>query len=187
MIPNSPILGFRAWEFAPEPRRVHVQLGTVHRTTFSEKTYVPVDEVEEWIEKKEARRPVPILQALASKGDGAWARPGDQRFYCPKHDQPSRECQCGLYAWFDADRVTHYRGADMYGAVIAWGRVVFHGAAGFRAESARIVALSKGKHVSLTKARAVANFHGVPLVPVEEIERVGREFGAKVRVEYVYE
>ena len=67
------------------------------------------------------------------------------------------------------------------GAVMGWGRVVQHGAVGWRAQKARVVALLDCKwsdeHLALT--HQVAEAYGVPVLERDPLELYVKEFGER--------
>ncbi len=131
-------------------------------------------------------------------GGSTWAKPGPVQMTCEHHQhaRPERDCTCGLYAWLSMAELLE-RGAidpgQVCGAIIAWGHLVIHGVEGFRAEHARIVALSpplprsSNEPVVWKWAKLAAERLGVPCVPLHRLEEVGREFGNPIRWEYRFE
>jgi hypothetical protein len=198
----------------PDPKRqvyVPMQRELRDRT----RPLAPVPELEAWIEER-ARRAQPVktwrftppddepgtLLPLGFSRSNVWARPGPVRFECGigvpvrskqviPHTRPERDCTCGLYAWLSLDHLGNRGEAgEVVGAIIAWGHLVIHGIEGFRAEWARIVALSPppprspNEPVTWKWARLAADRLGVPCVPLDRLEEVGREFGDPIRWEY---
>jgi hypothetical protein len=149
--------------------------------------------------------PGTLLSWSGGRGYGAartssWANPGPIRFHCALgHERPRRGCQCGLYAYLSANQLVSNRRQerpwfDAVGAVVAWGHIVIHGIEGFRAENARIVALSMEpaptpgrREWSDRWARKAAERLGVPFVPFDRLEQVGREHGSPIRWRYEFE
>jgi hypothetical protein len=94
---------------------------------------------------------------------------------------PSKECTCGIYAYYDpCPRTASAATKDLVaGVVILWGRVELH-ATGLRAEYARVVALE----LPLSRARKrtdlveVAERLGVPAVAHRELKSVGTQHGS---------
>ena len=97
------------------------------------------------------------------------------------HDSPHPDCQCGIYAYHRPGLRTYY--GEHYwceGVITAWGRVVVH-ADGWRAEHARVQALSllePGDRRLAAMVEAIGARLGVPVVDAaglaEVAERAGR-------------
>ena len=90
------------------------------------------------------------------------------------HEAPSRECSCGLSAYYELPEEPDLPAPDaVWGVITAWGRVIEH-ELGFRAQYARTVALldaynpldfaRPGK-----RARDAAEAYGIPLLPRDEL------------------
>ncbi len=107
------------------------------------------------------------------------------------HPVPSKSCQCGLYAFSAPDEALHHlqtpghatdvgeRAQLVAGAVIAWGRVVQHGAQGWRAQHARPVALLDSGHPLL---ETLALHYRVPLVSARGLRLLPLEYGEALTV-----
>lgn len=97
------------------------------------------------------------------------------------HRAPAHDCRCGLYAlreWWMLGASDH----GVWGAVVLWGRVEVH-RRGFRAEFARIVALSSHPSQSRSHRVAVASVGRalmVPVVGIPELGAVASEFGVRL-------
>jgi hypothetical protein len=83
------------------------------------------------------------------------------------HDTPAptTECECGLYAWHDAEMVEPYTGSPLVsGAVLAAGRLEVH-ADGFRAERMQILALALPAYATTAQARTIRRASEIYSVP----------------------
>ncbi|MET0600535.1 MAG: hypothetical protein ABW167_00955 [Baekduia sp.] len=73
-------------------------------------------------------------------GDDVWKGGEEVRASCKNgglHVSPDSECECGLYAWHDFERVkANANESQVFGAVQAWGRIEVH-SDGFRSEFMR--------------------------------------------------
>ena len=189
---TPPIIGFRSWYIA-KAREVPTVLMPRYNSNFK-----PGGEWDSWLAKrldppkpKKQARPHEIgtLLPLTRSGSLVWSQPGPVRFKCKAgHEQPHRACTCGLYAKFEDDLENGY--GDAVGAIIAWGHIIFHGSEGFRAECARVVALScpeRKQAKSLAWVRTAAERINVPLVAREQLVMVAREFGSLVTWEYHFD
>ena len=206
---KGPVLGFRMWDVARPMVSVTdpgLRLAARGPVVPAASQLAQVPELDAWLAgHKPKARPrqlqvtppddevgilYPVGYQRAATARLAWARPGPVRFECPNgHRQPRRECMCGLYAYLSVATVEKRQHGAVAGAIIAWGHIIVHGIEGFRAEHARIVALSpppdpkvKGKW-----AKVAAERLGVPFVPLDRLEQVGREFGTPIRWEYRFE
>jgi hypothetical protein len=110
--------------------------------------------------------------SLAAWNDGPWAtavcRHGaagetDERGAPIAHDAPDWSCSCGIHAYYEPWWGPLGRRGLIYGAILAWGRIVEH-ERGFRAERAQIIALAEGPNV-----RAVAERYDVPVLTDTEL------------------
>src|SRR3954468_2658326 len=80
------------------------------------------------------------------------------------HASPDPECQCGIYAYHTPGPRSWFGEAYWCeGVVSAWGRIVVHGD-GFRAEHARVEALSVPEGFRGDQVVAAADTLGVPVV-----------------------
>ena len=99
------------------------------------------------------------------------------------HRSPDPECQCGIYAYHRPGLRTYF--GEHYwceGVISAWGRLVVH-ADGWRAEHARVEALSLVDPGDLRLAQAlwiIAERLGVPVVAAGELEHVAETAGRPV-------
>ena len=99
------------------------------------------------------------------------------------HRSPDPDCQCGIYAYHRPGLRTYF--GEHYwceGVISAWGRMVVH-ADGWRAEHARVEALSLVDPGDLRLAQAlwvIAERLGVPVVAGAELERVAEAVGRPV-------
>ena len=109
-----------------------------------------------------------------------------------QHTVPHASCQCGLHAFStpsEAVRHAELRVAPaddgcehaqpVAGAVVGWGRVIQHGRQGWRAESARPVALLETGRPLLEEAAAR---YGLPLVSMRGLCLLPLEYGAVLKV-----
>lgn len=205
---TAPVLGFRGWQMAkpkrhaePDPdREVFVPMP---RPALRHLAADP--ELDAWLNEharkaRPARRyvterpdwePGTLAPMSAAGAQTTWIEPGPVQFLCEAgHQQPVPRCRCGLYAWLSLDQLDHRLAKqDVVGAVIAWGHIVIHGTEGFRAEWMRIVALSPAPPYGTRRAggkwaQIAANRYGVPCVPLDRLEQVGREFGRPIAWEY---
>lgn len=116
-----------------------------------------------------------------ANGDAA-AVPSDS-----EHDAPHPDCECGLYAYFDIHRENnpHNLKPDVWGAVVAWGRVEVH-QSGFRAEYAEPVAFGyspRDAYEDVRRIEAVAGELGLPFVTFDELEAEALKHGQLVTEE----
>lgn len=127
------------------------------------------------------------LELASVHKSGAWV-PGWNVAVChrravPDHECPGRhdQCQCGLYALHRPNAFWYRSRRDVIsGVVAARGRIEVH-ASGFRAQEARVVALSAGATKrDAAIARAVASEYAVPTVPADMLEEVSSEYGQRV-------
>lgn len=116
---------------------------------------------------------------LVALGGEIW-EPGDVTAHCRqqrRHQAPGQACGCGIYGLHDAPRVIPPGRA--LGAIAAWGSMLVH-PDGFRAARARPIVLA---HDSQDPAPAIADLaaaYGIPLVQVDALESVAREFAASI-------
>ena len=169
------------------------------------RTLVPSPDVEAWLNKQmelatvrrtgrlrwdfeQPEQEPGTLLPVGFTADSTWAQPGVVRSSCEDHKRPKRACTCGLYACLTLSQALERAGSDeIVGAIIAWGHLIIHGIEGFRAERARVVALSPPPKVKGLWAKLAAERLGVPCVPLHRLEEVGREFGNPIRWEYRFE
>jgi hypothetical protein len=108
------------------------------------------------------------------------------------HAVPNASCQCGLYAFSTSSEAIRHaererapvladrgQAQPVAGAVVGWGRVVQHGRQGWRAESARPVALLETGQPLLEEAAAR---YGVPLVSMRGLRLLPLEYGEVLKV-----
>jgi hypothetical protein len=109
-----------------------------------------------------------------------------------QHQVSNVSCQCGLYAFsrpYEAVRHAERHLAivaagcrqpmPVVGAVLGWGRVLQHGAQGWRAEPARPIALLRTGHPPLVEAAlryrlSLVSMRGLCLLPLEYGEALTR-------------
>ncbi len=215
---RAPVIGFRVWKVARPIRRrvsdpmrttfVHIADPVVDRARqlvgdpelaawLSEKAKVP-KRGWRWETEQSELEPGTLLPTATTRfGEYAtWMQPGPVRFMCAAgHARPVADHTCGLHAWLTVRQAEDFARSgpdEVIGAVAAWGHLVMHGIEGFRAEWARIVALSwpriyNGKPVSPQWARLAADRLGVPCVPLHRLEAVASEHGSRIRWRYVFD
>jgi hypothetical protein len=109
---------------------------------------------------------------------------GGRGWLAEPHASPHPECQCGIYA-YDSPGLKTYHGESWWceGVISAWGRVVVHGT-GWRAEHARVEALSvpaAAEDPRLSAAvREIARRLGVPLVSRDALPELAAAAGGPV-------
>jgi hypothetical protein len=79
------------------------------------------------------------------------------------HEAPHWSCTCGIHAYYAPGWTRVPYAGLVYGAILAWGRIVEH-ERGFRAERAEIIALAEGPN-----ARPVADRYELPVLPSAEL------------------
>ena len=90
------------------------------------------------------------------------------------HDAPFAQCNCGLSAYYELAEEPDLPAPDaVWGAIVAWGRVV-ECETGFRAQYARPIGLLDAYNPldfarPLKRARDAAAAYGVPLLPRDEL------------------
>jgi hypothetical protein len=180
---KAPVLGFRIWRVAKPTRQLTVRRQAPGRVDVPYRVIQP---------EQEPGTLLPIMRRKLSHD--TWTNPGPVKFVCPlytPHERPAWSHECGLYAslTLQQTRTRGLTGDYVVGAVIAWGRVIIHGTEGFRAEYAQVVALSPPPDPKIKGqwARKAAMRLGVPCVPFERLEQVGREFGNPIRWEYRFD
>ena len=110
--------------------------------------------------------------------DGTPWPPGNVAARCrhaPDHRAPEIDCGCGLYVLHRVPREVPHGHA--LGVVIAWGSLAVH-PDGLRAEHARPVALARTASVAPELLSVLASRYSIPVVDVDLLVAVGREFGA---------
>lgn len=103
------------------------------------------------------------LRGVGYGSEVAW-RPGVNQAAClvHRHRAPHHNCNCGLYAFYDASMVLLH---CVRGLVSAWGDVEAH-VDGFRAQYARIAALVDDPGTA--PIHALARVYGVPVITPEQ-------------------
>jgi len=109
-----------------------------------------------------------------------------------QHPVPNAACQCGLHAFSTpSDAIRHAerqvapvlagraQAVPVAGAVVGWGRVIQHGRQGWRARSARPVALLQTGQPLLEEAAAR---YGLPLVSMRGLCLLPLEYGEVLKV-----
>lgn len=128
--------------------------------------------------RRPAYDPMPPLQAL-------WAGLADEGASATAHRAPDPRCRCGLYGWYDADRLAGFPGFGaelVYGAVLAWGRLEAH-ADGLRAEYAEPAMLAYSESQSFRHVRriqAIGSELELPVVELRELEQAAAAVGEAV-------
>ena len=99
------------------------------------------------------------------------------------HASPHPDCQCGIYAYHHPGLRTYF--GEHYwceGVITAWGRVVVH-ADGWRAEHARVEALTlvepDDERLAAVVGR-IAGELGVPVVDADELHEVASRAGRPI-------
>ena len=108
------------------------------------------------------------------------------------HTVPTASCQCGLHAFSTPSEAIRHAGRmvapacagcehaqPVAGAVVGWGRVIQHGRQGWRAESARPVALLETGQPLVNEAAAC---YGLPLVSMRGLCLLPLEYGEVLKV-----
>jgi len=108
------------------------------------------------------------------------------------HPVPNASCQCGLHAFITPSEAIHHaerrlapvfagcgQAQPVAGAIVGWGRVIQHGQQGWRAESARPVALLETGQPLLEEAAAR---YGLPLVSMRGLCLLPLEYGEVLKV-----
>jgi hypothetical protein len=95
---------------------------------------------------------------------------------------PDQFCGCGFYILHDMDQLDSHVQLDDYsivGAVVGWGKVIQHGAEGWRTQYARILGLLDCKYsdTQLKNTRIAAKAYGVEVYSRENLERWVKEWG----------
>lgn len=212
--PTEPILGFRAWAVRYKVKKPKDKSFQAAVAMAARAQYMELFEQEAWMRERNLvfnniqvvtarprsiRTDLPILAPLHASADNTWDT-AVAHFKCQHgHEKPVKECMCGLWFHNQIDRAVE-EGGKIIGACICWGRVVLHGVEGFRAEHARIVAVSanhRGRSFSNTPgheppntvklARAVGERYGVACVPHTLLEKLGREHGKPIRWRYIWD
>jgi len=109
-----------------------------------------------------------------------------------QHPVPNASCQCGLHAFSTPSEAMRHaerqlapvfagcgQAQPVAGAVVGWGRVIQHGRQGWRAESARPVALLETGQPLLEEAAAR---YGLPLVSMRGLCLLPLEYGELLKV-----
>lgn len=151
---ETPVVGWRSWKLRPSPD------GAALESLFGGERW------ETGVTRARCRRCAP------------WTPPS-------QHPVPKVSCQCGLYAFGSAaEAVRHARedvsrilagtgqGPAAIGAVIGWGRIVQHGARGWRAQYATPIALLDTgdpllQEAALRYGAELVSEHGLHLLPLE--------------------
>jgi hypothetical protein len=150
---DAPIVGFRRWG---------VRRGELYSGIFVSGRFVPTP-ARTMIAPRVKPMPWPHGGPHVAK---CWLLRG--------HDAPFRDCNCGLSAYYDLDEEPDQPAPDcVWGAVVAWGRVV-ECETGFRAQFARPIALldAYNRHDFAHPGRrtaAAAELHGIPVLPRDEL------------------
>ena len=100
------------------------------------------------------------------------------------HEAPQANCTCGIYAHTDMnDRELAFldRPNVVLGTIAAWGRIE-HEPSGFRAQSARLLALGRSRRRDTTQRRSAIRY-GVPLLPMSELASYSRSRTWPLRTE----
>ncbi len=100
------------------------------------------------------------------------------------HEAPQANCTCGIYAHTDMnERELAFldRPNVVLGTIAAWGRIEYE-ACGFRAQSARLLALGRSRRRDASERRAAIRY-GVPLLPMSELASYSRARTCPLRAE----
>jgi hypothetical protein len=91
---------------------------------------------------------IEIVADCTRKGDftPAFLWPGHQAPVFP-HEAPDATCTCGIYGWYEPEYALRLHSGSVLGVVEYSGRILL-GSKGFRAEKAKIIALSPGANPS---------------------------------------
>ena len=149
----EPLAGFRRWG----PRR-----DGLYSAIFTAGIFVPSPP--RWLSVPRAEVPLP------------WPRDRDRAAKCFvswAHEAPDPECGCGYYAYYTLPEEPDLPAPEaIWGAVVAWGRVV-ECEGGFRAQYARPVALlDPGDRLDRRqreRGALVADSYGIPLLDRDEL------------------
>jgi hypothetical protein len=96
------------------------------------------------------------------------------------HESPHERCQCGIYAYHTPGPRSWFGEAYWCeGVVSAWGRLVVH-ADGFRAEHARVEALTVPEGQEPAQVHRAAAALGVPVIEHDELEPFAASLGGGV-------
>jgi len=122
--------------------------------------------------------PNPALGMIAPRAaQHPWPTDHDRPATCfalGGHDAPTRDCNCGFAAYYalpaEPDLPAH---EAIWGAIVAWGRIVEH-ETGFRAEHARPIALLDLGHPDDIRERGLrranaAERYAIPLLARDEL------------------
>jgi len=138
-----------------------------------------------------------VLQSLFRNECWEIGVTGARCHVCPpwmvnQHTVPHASCQCGLHAFSTTSEAVRHaelqvapadagreHAQPVAGAVVGWGRVIQHGRQGWRAESARPVALLETGQPLLEEAAAR---YGLPLVSMRGLCLLPLEYGAVLKV-----
>jgi hypothetical protein len=161
----EPVLGFRCWDYSDEFNGIFSLHGVWRlwpsNTEFKAicAKYVYEGNWERWQRKSSSKE---LLENFGD-GNGNFVHPAEAY----KHRAPSKQCQCGIYAAYDANIVIGY--ADtvrVFGLIAAWGLVI-PASNGFRAEYAKPVCffdIEQMHTVERRKLKAVADNYSVPFI-----------------------
>ncbi len=189
---SAPVIGYRAWAIDAPKVEVDIGINPRRRSSLGSLPMVENPEMDAWMERQTVRalgRRKPALVPL-SRGS-FWRRPRPvYTTECPEgHEQPTRACQCGIYAWSQPAPLRRYvasPGDFIAGAILAWGHLVVHGDAfgdeGFRAQHCRIVAFAqfgRGGRIKVLH-EAVSERYGAPLIPAARLRQYASEFGVEL-------
>lgn len=99
-----------------------------------------------------------------------------------KHTAPDQFCSCGLYVLADLDTVLYHTGLSDFlvvGAVMGWGKVIQHGAEGWRAEHVRILGLLDCKYseTQYRNTEAAARKYKLEIYERDSLEQFVKEWG----------
>ena len=150
---DEPIVGFRRWG---------VRRGGLFSGIFVAGRFVPTP-ARTLIAPRVPPMPWPAGEPHAAKC-----------FALRGHDAPFAACNCGLSAYYELPEEPDLPApAAVWGAVVAWGRVV-ECETGFRAQYARAIGLLDAYNPldfarPLKRARDAAEAYGIPLLPRDEL------------------
>ena len=148
----QPIVGFRRWG---------VRKGGLFSGIFTAGLFVPTPARVLSVNRAAVPLPWPFDRDRVAKCYVSW-----------DHKAPDRECRCGYYAYYARPQEVDFPAPEaVWGAVVAWGRVV-ECERGFRAQYARPVALLDCENPLDRRRRRLAlaaENYGIPVLDRDEL------------------